>query len=226
MTEVGLERAYEVLRGSEIKPGRKLFWGGKRLTSELLRAEIECAILRAGGTPMNTIIAGGDQACDPHDRGSGALAANSLIILDVFPRAADTGYYGDVTRTVVRGRASEAQKRLWHTVLEGQEYALRRFAQGYLDKSSRRRFLIYLLSADFRPRSAMDAGLAFSMALAMASVWRFMNRRGSPPRNSKKGKSSRWSPASIFECRWCAARGRWSRYRERLQSVVEVSQSA
>ena len=125
LTEVGLERAFEVLRASEIKPGRKLFWGGKRLTSELLRAEVECAILRAGGTPMNTIVAGGDQACDPHDRGSGALAANSLIILDVFPRAADTGYYGDITRTVVRGKANEAQKRLWHTVLEGQEYALK-----------------------------------------------------------------------------------------------------
>jgi Xaa-Pro aminopeptidase len=128
LTEIGLARAYELLRASEIKPGRKLFWSGKRLTSELLRAEIECAILRAGGMPMNTIVAGGNQACDPHDRGSGALAANSLIILDVFPRAADSGYYGDITRTVVRGKANDAQKRLWHTVLEGQEYALKKIA--------------------------------------------------------------------------------------------------
>jgi Xaa-Pro aminopeptidase len=130
LTEIGLERAYEVLRASEIKPGRKLFWGGKRLTSELLRAEIDCAILRASGIPMNTIVAGGDQACDPHNRGSGPLAANSLIILDVFPRAADTGYYGDITRTVLRGKASDAQRRLWHTVLEGQEYALKKIRPG------------------------------------------------------------------------------------------------
>jgi Xaa-Pro aminopeptidase len=126
LTEIGLERALEILRASEIKPGRKLFWAGKRLTSELLRAEIECAILRAGGSPMHTIVAGGSQACDPHDRGSGPLAANSLIILDVFPRASYTGYYGDITRTVVRGKASEAQKKLWHTALEGQEHALKR----------------------------------------------------------------------------------------------------
>ena len=130
LTEVGLERAYAVLRASEIKPGRKLFLGGKRLPSELLRAEIECAILRAGGIPMNTIVAGGDQAGDPHDRGSGPLAANSLIILDVFPRAGETGYYGDITRTVLRGKASEAQKRLWHTVLEGQAYALKKIRPG------------------------------------------------------------------------------------------------
>ena len=75
-------------------------------------------------------MAGGDQACDPHHRGSGPLAANSLIILDVFPRAADTGYYGDITRTVLRGKASEAQKRLWHTVLEGQEHALKKIRPG------------------------------------------------------------------------------------------------
>jgi Xaa-Pro aminopeptidase len=130
LAEVGLARAEEVLRASEIKPGRKLFWSGKRLTSELLRAEIECAILRAGGLPTNTIVAGGDQACDPHHRGSGPLAANSLIILDVFPRDADTGYYGDITRTVLRGKASEAQKRLWHTVLEGQEHALKKIRPG------------------------------------------------------------------------------------------------
>jgi Xaa-Pro aminopeptidase len=130
LTEAGLERAYEVLRATEIKPGRKLFWAGKRLTSELLRAEIDCAILRVGGTPLNTIVAGGAQACDPHNRGSGPLVANSLIILDLFPRAADTGYYGDITRTVLRGKANEAQKRLWHTVLEGQKYALQKIRPG------------------------------------------------------------------------------------------------
>ena len=50
------------------------------LTSETLRAEIDTAVLRAGGLPANTIVAGGDQACDPHERGHGPLKANSLII--------------------------------------------------------------------------------------------------------------------------------------------------
>jgi Xaa-Pro aminopeptidase len=125
ITEIGLERAYEVLRAAEIKPGGKLIWAGKPLTSEILRAEIDSAILRAGGTPTNSIVAGGEQACDPHDHGSGPLKANSLIILDVFPRDSRTGFYGDLTRTVVRGKASTAQRKLWETVLEGQEMALR-----------------------------------------------------------------------------------------------------
>ncbi len=130
ITETGLARAIEVLKASKPGPGKKLRWSGKPLTSEILRAEIDSAILRAGGTPTTTIVAGGDQACDPHERGSGPLFANSLIILDVFPRDAKTGYWGDLTRTVVRGRASEAQRRLWKTVKDGQELALKRIKAG------------------------------------------------------------------------------------------------
>ncbi|HEY6071351.1 MAG TPA: hypothetical protein VIU85_08265, partial [Chthoniobacterales bacterium] len=70
ITEAGLKRAMEVLKASKPK-GKKLVWSGKPLTSEILRAEIDSAMLRAGGTPTNTIVAGGDQACDPHERGHG-----------------------------------------------------------------------------------------------------------------------------------------------------------
>src|SRR5207245_8031387 len=107
-----------------------LKWSGKMLTSEVLRAEIDTAMLHAGGIPTATIVAGGDQACDPHERGSGPLRANSLIILDIFPRDASSGYWGDMTRTVVRGRASDAQRKLWETVKEGQELALREIRAG------------------------------------------------------------------------------------------------
>ena len=130
ITEIGLKRGMEVLKRSTIARGKKLRWSGKPLTSEVLRAEIDTAILRQGGVPIGTIVAGGDQACDPHERGSGPLFADSLIILDVFPRDAKTGYYGDITRTVVRGRASDAQRKLWETVKAGQALALKRIKAG------------------------------------------------------------------------------------------------
>jgi Xaa-Pro aminopeptidase len=130
ITETGLARAIEVLKASKIRKGKRLRWSGKTLTSEILRAEIDSAILRAGGNPNGTIVAGGDQACDPHERGSGPLSANSLIILDVFPRDAKTGYFGDITRTVVRGQAREAQRQLWETVKAGQALALKRIKAG------------------------------------------------------------------------------------------------
>jgi Xaa-Pro aminopeptidase len=130
ITETGLERAIEVLKASKPGAGKRLRWSGKPLTSEMLRAEIDSTILRAGGIPTGTIVAGGDQACDPHERGFGPLYANSLIVLDVFPRDAKTGYFGDMTRTVLRGRASDAQRKLWETVKAGQTLALKEIKAG------------------------------------------------------------------------------------------------
>jgi Xaa-Pro aminopeptidase len=130
ITEIGLTRGIEVLQAAEIKPGKKLVWGGTVLTSEKLRTEIDTAILQAGGTPTTTIVAGGDQACDPHDRGSGPLKADSLIILDIFPKDGRSGYFGDLTRTVVRGKANEKQCRLWETVLAAQMLALQKIRPG------------------------------------------------------------------------------------------------
>ena len=130
ITETGLKRAIEVLKASKPGAGKRLRWSGKTLTSEMLRAEIDSTILRAGGIPTGTIVAGGDQACDPHERGFGPLYANSLIILDVFPRDAKTGYFGDMTRSVLRGRASDAQRELWETVKAGQTLALKKIKAG------------------------------------------------------------------------------------------------
>jgi Xaa-Pro aminopeptidase len=125
ITEAGMARGLEVLRAAEISTKNFLRWNGRPLTSEVLRAEIDSAILRAGGLPANTIVAGGDQACDPHERGHGPLRGHELIILDIFPRSAKSGYFGDMTRTVLRGRASDAQRRLWEICLAGQKKALR-----------------------------------------------------------------------------------------------------
>lgn len=132
MTEAGFRRAEEVLAETEIDPGDRhpLLWLGQPLTSERLRAEIDIAVLRAGGHALNTIVAGGEQACDPHERGTGPLYANELIIIDCFPRDPRTGFYGDLTRTLAVGQLALEQKSLWDTVLEGQQMAIDRIRPG------------------------------------------------------------------------------------------------
>ena len=119
----GIAAAERVLRESKIK-GHRLIYQGRPLTSERLKFAIELACLEAGGASLNTIAAGGDQACDPHDRGTGPLRANDLIIVDVFPRIAATGFHGDMTRTFLRGRASDAQRALVAAVRAAQLAAL------------------------------------------------------------------------------------------------------
>lgn len=131
IAEAGMSRAIEVLAAAIPRKDGRLFLGRRMLTSEILRMEIETTIVRAGGEARgDTIVAGGGQACDPHERGSGPLRANELIIVDIFPRDARSGYYGDITRTVVRGKASEAQRKLWETCLTGQKMAAGRMKPG------------------------------------------------------------------------------------------------
>ena len=131
IAEAGMSRAMDVLRSAVPRKDGCLVLGRRILTSELLRAEIETAIVRAGGEARgDTIVAGGDQACDPHGRGFGPLRANELIILDIFPRDTRSGYYGDITRTVVRGKANEARRKLWETCLAGQAMALEKMKPG------------------------------------------------------------------------------------------------
>jgi len=127
MAEVGLAEAIQALKNAKIGRKRKLLYRNLPLTSEKLRAIIDTAIIQAGGVASHTIVAGGLQSCDPHEQGHGQLRANEPIIIDVFPRSQRTGYFGDITRTVVKGRASEALRRLYHTVERGQELAFENF---------------------------------------------------------------------------------------------------
>ena len=128
--EAGLGRAFEILRSAKIGRNFVLRWNGSPLTSEVLRTEMEIACLRHGAMARDTIVAGGNQACDPHERGSGPLRAHQAIILDIFPRNSKTGYFGDITRTVVKGTPSDRLHHLRETVRQGQLRVLRQTRAG------------------------------------------------------------------------------------------------
>ena len=119
----GLRTAEKMIRQAEIVNGR-LYFNTRPLTSEKVKTAIELACLQAGAIATHTIVAGGKQACDPHCEGYGPLRAHELIIVDVFPRLKKSGYYGDMTRTFLKGRASEKQKKLVSTVQGAQQEAL------------------------------------------------------------------------------------------------------
>jgi Xaa-Pro aminopeptidase len=135
IAEAGMARGHDILKMAAIRKDGRLSWKRRVLTSEILRREMEIAVLRAGGEARgDTIVACGELACDPHERGSGPLFANQLIILDIFPRDARSGYFGDLTRTVIRGTASESQRRLWKICLSGQERALQALKPGAIGR--------------------------------------------------------------------------------------------
>lgn len=122
-SEAGFRIVSKTLAESKIRNG-KLVHGGSILTAERLRALISHATLDAGAVTLQTIVAPGDQAVDNHCPGFGPIRAGELIVVDIFPRRNDDGYWGDMTRTYLKGRASEAQRRLVHTVKRGHQLAI------------------------------------------------------------------------------------------------------
>ena len=123
LAEAGLDRALAVLREASVADGNALVWQGRRLTADTLRGEIAAAIAGLGGTASHTIVAPGPQGADPHCVGEGAVRAGEPIVLDIFPRVDGTGYFGDLTRTVVNGKASDTVRRAHAAVHEAQQRA-------------------------------------------------------------------------------------------------------
>jgi len=128
-TEAAVTAAHTALRAASPRKG-VLWLEGEALTSERIKKLINVKLMELDCIAQHTIVAGGDQACDPHHEGTGPLPANRSIIFDVFPRSGQTRYFADMSRTVVRGTPSSELKRLYQTVLAAQEEAITKVKDG------------------------------------------------------------------------------------------------
>jgi Xaa-Pro aminopeptidase len=128
--EIGIAAGIAAVRNTKIRKDGFLYFDGTQLTSEILKSIINTAIMSHGYVPSHTIAASGDQCVDPHNQGSGPIRAHSSIIMDIFPRSQSTGYFGDITRTIVRGQASERLKHAYQCVEKGQEIGFHRIRDG------------------------------------------------------------------------------------------------
>jgi len=128
-TEAAVAAAHAVLRRATIVKN-DLWFEDTPLTSERIKKLINVKLMEADCVAQHTIVAGGEQACDPHNEGSGPLPANRSIIFDVFPRSATTRYFADMSRTVVRGTPSPELVRLYQTVKDAQEEAITKIKDG------------------------------------------------------------------------------------------------
>src|SRR5574341_585472 len=117
--EEAVAAAMQTLRDADVRNG-VVYSGGEVLTSERIKQIINVKLMERDCVAQHTIVACGLDACDPHNEGSGPVLANQPIIFDVFPRSSHSRYFADMSRTVVKGRASDGMKRLYETVLEAQ----------------------------------------------------------------------------------------------------------
>ena len=121
--ERAMRRAIRLIAGSEAR-GDRLYRQDEPLTSERVRRAIELSLLEDGCEAVDTIVAGGGQAADPHVRGTGPLPAHAPIVIDIFPRSKSSRYFADMTRTVLKGEASSEAVELYRAVQAAQEAGL------------------------------------------------------------------------------------------------------
>jgi Xaa-Pro aminopeptidase len=128
-TEAAMHVAMSAIRQAEVRDGI-LWWDGEVLTAEVVKRLMARQLLEEGLIVQHTIVACGEDGCNPHNEGSGPLRAGQAIIIDIFPRDLTSRYYADITRTVVKGQAPDRLRRMYDAVAAAQSRALELIRDG------------------------------------------------------------------------------------------------
>ena len=184
-SEAGFRIVAKTLAESKIRNG-KLVHGGSILTSERLRELISHAALDAGAAALHTIAAPGDQAVDNHCVGHGPIRAGELIVVDIFPRRTEDGYWGDMTRTYLKGKASDAQRRLVRTVRKAHKLAIDMIKPGITGGKVHDAVQAFFDKEGYETVRDSKNPKGFSTRWAMAWAWKSMKRRSCVPRSPCK----------------------------------------
>jgi Xaa-Pro aminopeptidase len=126
----GVRRAVEVLKRARVSRDGMLEFEGEKLTAGKLRKEIMKTLLDHSCMGRDIIVAPGMQAADPHEGGHGPIKQGEGVVIDIFPQHMDHGYWGDISRTVVKGEPAAEYRKMYHAVKEAQEAALSKIRPG------------------------------------------------------------------------------------------------
>jgi len=129
-TEEAVDAAMEAIRAARVGGDGFLRLDGELLTSEALKKIINVKLMESDCIAQHTIVAAGVHGVDPHHQGAGPIRANESIVMDVFPRSGRTRYFADMTRTVVKGKASPKLKAMYRSVLNAQERGIELISDG------------------------------------------------------------------------------------------------
>ncbi len=112
------------LAAAEVQRDGLLWLEGRPLTSERLMARAQGALNEIGYSASEMIISGSPESALPHFHGAGPIRGNAPVIIDIFPMGTSSHYHGDLTRTVVAGRPSDAVRRMHETCVEALDAAI------------------------------------------------------------------------------------------------------
>jgi len=129
VTEKAMDRAISLIRSSSVKKGI-LYIGQKPLTSEQVKFSMHSLLLEHGCSAVDTIVSCGEDTAIPHMSGSGPLKSDEPILIDLFPVEEKSGYYADMTRTVVKGEPSKDIREMYDALREAKQLGISRVKAG------------------------------------------------------------------------------------------------
>jgi Xaa-Pro aminopeptidase len=129
VTERAMDRAISLIRSSSVKKGI-LYIDQKPLTSERVKFSIHSLLLEHGCSAVDTIVSCGEDTAIPHMSGSGPLKSDEPIVIDLFPVDEKSGYYADMTRTVVKGEPSNDIREMYDSLREAKQLGISRVKAG------------------------------------------------------------------------------------------------
>lgn len=119
--------AIQLIADSDVGNNKILLIDGKPLTVGKMKSFFGHKLIENGCLLEEDIIVScGPKSSDPHYVGKpeDKLKANQPIILDIYPRSIQKRYWTDMTRTVVKGKASKKVKKMYETVFEAKNASL------------------------------------------------------------------------------------------------------
>ena len=123
VTEKAMGRAISLIRSASVKKGI-LHIDKKPLTAEQVKFAMHSLLLQHGCGAVDTIVSCGEDTSIPHITGSGPLKSDEPIVIDLFPVNEISGYYADMTRTVVRGEPSREILEMFNTLRQAKKIGI------------------------------------------------------------------------------------------------------
>jgi Xaa-Pro aminopeptidase len=121
--EAGMDAARDLFRRAEQSNG-SLLVEGSPLTSERVKVAIQEAFIQHGCSAEEFIVSHGAQSAIGHDMGSGTIKPDEPIVIDLWPKDAETACYADMTRTFCIGDIPDELRDYHRLVKESLERSL------------------------------------------------------------------------------------------------------
>jgi Xaa-Pro aminopeptidase len=135
--EAAMASVRGVLSRAERRNG-SLVVEGEPLTCELLKRYVDEAFVEHGASADASIVSHGPQTAVGHDMGSGPIAPDDVVLLDLFPIDKETACYADMTRVFAVGEVSDEIREYQQLVKEALDLATAEIRPGVNGKDVHR----------------------------------------------------------------------------------------